>query len=1357
MIAPPKPLSRAELAAAGRRKLEEFRRAKAAAAAAKQNAGQPGPAKNTIEQAAASEPTSTSNGAGTPAGGDPLVAPPTITAAQPSLATLTDGLAPPIESPAIPFAAGSPDPAQLRDAAALPPAPAAAAAAVPGGTLQPARLDPALVPPIPPPVQPPWGLQVANHAASHALEPTLWPLGGSSAAGSGYTALTEPPSFAALRPPPPPFAGPTAAPAQFPWQKHQHQPQVKQGGLFEGGESSQTPLVPATTTASDGAPKPWQTGGSAGGGPANVPGPGAAEAGPGEGLSLAAPELGVPEVRLAGSNSALVEETDGGAAAREEQEPQQGQQSAQGYQSRRPPPMPSLFDWRSALSRFQPSAGAAGSDGGAAAAGKSGAGRKSPAPGEPTAGQQPTKQETGGDRPTLPLATELLSTSPSSHHVTGPSSFIPPVEDPTIDLPALTGNGSSNDRATGPPLAPPPEGSFAAALAAFTGSGEEGDGKEGSGGAGNNSDRSGSGQEPLWAQRLQSAGSRGGGLFSSLFGKKGPGGSTADGGGMATGSRSSDSAASTPAAAAVPAGGMPSLPQATAGDLGSSDATMSQPPYEGGASPTKQRQGHPQQPAQVLPLRGLAGSYGALSDAYLAPQDAPAPAHPASSGVATLTAASTAQQSMPAAAGGYAALADSYAAPPPVPTTAAASAANTASGSGPSTAASASGRPAPKPSSSSSNAGGYSALSDAYLAPARTPASACQFPTAQSDSGSSDIHSHQAAPVPAPVASPSATSRSSSFASGYAALSDKYAAAPAAAGVAVAAKAPAPASLGDATAGAGGRLGRSALLDRSAGELSSGLPEPGQLPPLAAPSVHRPPVTPAPSQASLAAQGAGTGTATADTAAAAAASPGALPETDTTSRASLVGMERQGGAWSAAPPLPPRVPSTNDIARFTPPPSRGNDFKALQQHIDELTQEKFTLQRGLEQQSRLAGSLADENEALAQRYNEQAKQVDALQRDVAQLQQQLTEQAVLVERAAAERDAYKLSAQEAQSRAQSLAAEVVRLEEAVLRLRSQEIRVGREAEGATEVMRAMQSQLESLTRERSGLLTQLDDLRNDNAELRMALRAAEAGTAAAAAAPARLGASAAAGQQADAVAQPPPQLQQVEASELPETHAEPQEPAARDVSGPLARDTLAQHAQQARHASDDDDDDDDEEDLRHDRAASLLPPELMALLPSRVSTAAAAAGGGGSSEHPSREAEANHDAGSFATGDSVLALVQSIYMLLGALEADKRELLGTLGSKQDEVAELQDANITLHSRLEAAQQRIELLTQQLLRLGGGGRQKGGGLVPNQQQQQAPYANGSGGSIGKANGKAGWGWGGAQPAAVARRPGLQYLS
>ena len=102
---------------------------------------------------------------------------------------------------------------------------------------------------------------------------------------------------------------------------------------------------------------------------------------------------------------------------------------------------------------------------------------------------------------------------------------------------------------------------------------------------------------------------------------------------------------------------------------------------------------------------------------------------------------------------------------------------------------------------------------------------------------------------------------------------------------------------------------------------------------------------------------------------------------------------------------------------------------------------------------------------------------------------------------------------------------------------------------------------------------------------------------------------------------------------------------------------------------------------------------------------------------------------------------------------DEKRLHLCAFAAQDEVAELQDANTTLHSRLEASQQRIELLSQQLLRLGGG-RQKGGSL---QQQQQVPYAYGSGGSNGKANGKTGSGWGGTQPAGVARRPGLQYLS
>jgi hypothetical protein len=51
--------------------------------------------------------------------------------------------------------------------------------------------------------------------------------------------------------------------------------------------------------------------------------------------------------------------------------------------------------------------------------------------------------------------------------------------------------------------------------------------------------------------------------------------------------------------------------------------------------------------------------------------------------------------------------------------------------------------------------------------------------------------------------------------------------------------------------------------------------------------------------------------------------------------------------------------------------SRSKEFSALQQYIDELTQEKFELQRSVEQQGRLAATLAAENQALTEDFNKQ--------------------------------------------------------------------------------------------------------------------------------------------------------------------------------------------------------------------------------------------------------------------------------------------------------------------------------------------------------------------------------------------------
>lgn len=57
-------------------------------------------------------------------------------------------------------------------------------------------------------------------------------------------------------------------------------------------------------------------------------------------------------------------------------------------------------------------------------------------------------------------------------------------------------------------------------------------------------------------------------------------------------------------------------------------------------------------------------------------------------------------------------------------------------------------------------------------------------------------------------------------------------------------------------------------------------------------------------------------------------------------------------------------------------------FSALQQHIDELTEEKLQLSRGLQQQVRINEQLGDEVEELTRQYNARGNLVDELERKV---------------------------------------------------------------------------------------------------------------------------------------------------------------------------------------------------------------------------------------------------------------------------------------------------------------------------------------------------------------------------------------
>lgn len=73
---------------------------------------------------------------------------------------------------------------------------------------------------------------------------------------------------------------------------------------------------------------------------------------------------------------------------------------------------------------------------------------------------------------------------------------------------------------------------------------------------------------------------------------------------------------------------------------------------------------------------------------------------------------------------------------------------------------------------------------------------------------------------------------------------------------------------------------------------------------------------------------------------------------------------------SGLPPLAPGAAGSG----------RQQQFAALQQHIDELTEEKLALLRGMSQQSRMVQGLQEENEALTEQYNARGALVDQLRK-----------------------------------------------------------------------------------------------------------------------------------------------------------------------------------------------------------------------------------------------------------------------------------------------------------------------------------------------------------------------------------------
>ncbi|KAJ8459027.1 hypothetical protein OPV22_031953 [Ensete ventricosum] len=191
---------------------------------------------------------------------------------------------------------------------------------------------------------------------------------------------------------------------------------------------------------------------------------------------------------------------------------------------------------------------------------------------------------------------------------------------------------------------------------------------------------------------------------------------------------------------------------------------------------------------------------------------------------------------------------------------------------------------------------------------------------------------------------------------------------------------------------------------------------------------------------------------------------------------------------------PKQRATDQDIQRDHEFPSlkKDEDFASLEQHIEDLTKEKFSLQRALQTAQTLAESLAAENSSLTDSFNQQGKVVNQLKSDMERLQEEIKAQMLAFESVKLEYTNAQLECNAADERAKLLASEVISLEEKALRLRSNELKLEKQMENLNSEITSFKRKVSVLEKERQDLQSTVDALQEEKKMLQSMLRKASA-------------------------------------------------------------------------------------------------------------------------------------------------------------------------------------------------------------------------------------------------------------------------
>ncbi|KAL6616591.1 hypothetical protein ACP70R_038861 [Stipagrostis hirtigluma subsp. patula] len=167
---------------------------------------------------------------------------------------------------------------------------------------------------------------------------------------------------------------------------------------------------------------------------------------------------------------------------------------------------------------------------------------------------------------------------------------------------------------------------------------------------------------------------------------------------------------------------------------------------------------------------------------------------------------------------------------------------------------------------------------------------------------------------------------------------------------------------------------------------------------------------------------------------------------------------------------------------------KDDNFAALEQLIEDLTKDKFSLQRTLEKSQELAETLATDNSALTDKFNQQAHVISQLTSDMERLQQEIQAQLLALESVRTEYANAQLECSAADERAKVLAAEVILLEDKALKLRSSELKLEKEVEDLHSEISSYRRKVSSLEKERQHLQSTVEALQEEKKLLHSKLR-----------------------------------------------------------------------------------------------------------------------------------------------------------------------------------------------------------------------------------------------------------------------------